>query len=374
MPFAVALFATAAVLLWCSVFGYLLALAVLAARRTRSQRAVEPLPEITVLVPVRNEAECLAAKLDDLRRADYPAERMRIVVADGDSDDGTPALVEAAAREDPRITLLRVPGARHKLDQVRAALATIDTPIVVATDADAALEPACIRRLVDLLAADPTTAVVGAWVNPATPLLEERLYWLLLNRLWWLEGEALGAAVVSGVCFAVRRTAIDLTPAVGSDDVAIAYAAAAAGARVRLCSAAQVTELRVPRTPRELLHFRVRRGRNYLAAVLRPPRGGRFSSGWRCATAVRHFHFRVTPLAAPALAVVALMLAFTPHWPVALIAASAFAIPLAALAAGTRGLLAARLWRLAVAGSRLLGLTWLALVALLRPPTPLQGK
>lgn len=52
-----------------------------------------PLPMVSVVIPVRNEAENLPAVLDQLLAQDYPAEQMEILVADGMSDDGTPEVI-----------------------------------------------------------------------------------------------------------------------------------------------------------------------------------------------------------------------------------------------------------------------------------------
>ena len=82
---------------------------------------------------------------------------------------------------------------------------------VIVTDADTRLEPNCVTELVATLLADPQTAIVGATVRPASALLEERIHWWFLNHLWWLEGEALSAAIVSGVCYAARRRAVSLS-------------------------------------------------------------------------------------------------------------------------------------------------------------------
>jgi len=370
MSLPVLAFVALAALLWSAVFGYLLALGLLARLR---RRAAAPggaaLPPLTVVLPVRDEAALIDAKLADLAAADYPADRLRILVAEAGSHDDTAARAAAAAARHSRLTLLRVAGARHKGDQLRAALAAVDDEIVILTDADARLAPDCLRRLVEALAADPRTAVVGAWVHPASQLVEERLHWWLLNRLWWLEGEALGAAGVSGVCCAVRRSAVLPLPE-GADDIALALAAGARGHRVRLCRAAHATELRVPQTAGELLRFRLRRGRHYVRALHAAPSARAGGLGWRLARAVRLFHFHVTPPAAAAAAGAALVLCWTPAWPVVLAIAAAFTLPLAAAGLAARRLAGSRRVgrgqrrQLGLAAARLAGLTWIAMLAL----------
>ena len=367
-------FVAGAALLWLSVFGYLLALAVLAGRRRWRQRPAGELPPIAVLMATLNEIARIDAKLADLARCDYPAGRLRIVIIDGGSTDGTVARIEAARAAGAPIELLRAPHTGSKLEQLRYGLEAIDEELVVTTDADSTLDPGCIRALVALLVADPTTAVVGARVRPDTALLEERIYWWFLDILWWLEGEALSAAVVSGVCYAVRRRIVLDTPRVaGADDILFALAAGAHGHGVRICRAAGAMETRVPHTVAEFVSFRRRRGAGYFGA-LRAPLPASGINGWRVARAVRLFHFVVSPLAVAGVGAAGLALCATGHWRWPLIAAAACALPVVAALYGSRTLAAldARRWQLGMAALRLVGLVWLSLLMTPRdmPPSP----
>jgi cellulose synthase/poly-beta-1,6-N-acetylglucosamine synthase-like glycosyltransferase len=270
-------FLAAAAVLWASVFGYI---ALLLAMAIRSRTARSPgatagrtageLPAIAVVVPVRNEETLIAAKLADLRRTDYPANRMVTIVVDGGSTDRTAALVEAERARGAAVELVRVEGARGKAEQLNAIFDRLHPDAVIVTDVDAALDPGCIRALIDALRADPRTAIVGARIRPATSLLEERIHWWLLSSLWWLEGEALGAGAVSGVCYAIRPSAFVPLPAdCTAEDIRLALDVCARGSSVRLCRTALATELRVPQTVREFLLFRRRRGGGYVRELLR---------------------------------------------------------------------------------------------------------
>ncbi|HZC44454.1 MAG TPA: glycosyltransferase [Acidobacteriaceae bacterium] len=57
------------------------------------------LPKISVILPVRNEVRSLGQLLEQLLQQNYPAEKLEILVADGRSTDGTPALVEQKASQ-----------------------------------------------------------------------------------------------------------------------------------------------------------------------------------------------------------------------------------------------------------------------------------
>ncbi len=367
MTVLLVLYLTAATLLWLSVFGYLLALAVIAFKRGGSAARPTAFPDIAVVVPTLNEESLILSKLKDLERTDYLRDRMTVIVADGGSVDRTTGLVQQEVASGAAVRLLRVAGARGKTDQINHALAQLTQDIVVVTDADAALDPSCIRELVGVLLHDPRTAVVGATVRPASGLLEERIHWWFLNYLWWLEGEVLAAAMISGVCYALRReAALALPPDAPCEDAYLALATGARGFRVRLCRTAVATEVRVPQTAQELLRFRRRRGRGYVRELRRITPRASAPAGWRVARSVRIWHFRVTPTVGAGLAVAACALLWTPHWPWLLITLVAFAAPvlLALHLSTTLARSCPQWWRLGLAAGHLLGLTWLSVVTL----------
>lgn len=70
------------------------------------------LPMISVVVPVRNEEAHLADVLEDLLRQQYPSEKYEILVADGNSTDGTASIVERYARQGA-VRIVRLPNPRQ---------------------------------------------------------------------------------------------------------------------------------------------------------------------------------------------------------------------------------------------------------------------
>ena len=53
---------------------------------------------VDVIVAVRNEAQMIAGKLRELDAIAYPADRLRFVIVDGGSSDGTIAAITAQDR------------------------------------------------------------------------------------------------------------------------------------------------------------------------------------------------------------------------------------------------------------------------------------
>ena len=65
-----------------------------------------PAPAVSLIVPCRNEARHIRDCLDSLLAMDYPAGRLEILVVDGESDDGTPAIVREYLAQHACIRLL----------------------------------------------------------------------------------------------------------------------------------------------------------------------------------------------------------------------------------------------------------------------------
>ena len=255
--------------IWISTFGYLALLTVLTFYKNRKESEhsgkTESLPRVAIVIPVLNEADSIKAKILDILETTYPDNLFTVVFIDGGSIDLTCQKIQELSKIDQKIKLLTVSQAKNKADQINYALRKIEEDIIVFTDIDAKLAPDCLERLVCCLLQDPNNAVVGAYVEPSTRLREERLHWWLLNLLWYLEGEAWGAAKITGVCFACRSSLIpNLQPNTQGDDLHLALNAIRQGHHVRICKQAKAKEIRVPHTLKEMIKFRRYRGTAYL--------------------------------------------------------------------------------------------------------------
>jgi len=66
-------------------------------------------PFVSILIPIRNEADYIQCCLDAVLNQDYPPERVEILVADGISDDGTAEILKAYQEDFPRIVIFDNP-------------------------------------------------------------------------------------------------------------------------------------------------------------------------------------------------------------------------------------------------------------------------
>jgi succinoglycan biosynthesis protein ExoA len=122
-------------------------------------------PSVSVIVPIRNEAGTIRRCLAGLAAQDYPGDRVEILVVDGGSDDGTPAVVAECAAADPRIRLLHNPR-REAAPAMNVGLAAARGEIVARVDGHAIVPPDFLARTVDALRRRPDVECVsGALVT-----------------------------------------------------------------------------------------------------------------------------------------------------------------------------------------------------------------
>jgi cellulose synthase/poly-beta-1,6-N-acetylglucosamine synthase-like glycosyltransferase len=362
-------FLSLAILLWLTTLGYLAVLFLLSRTRRRSHLTVEDWPEIAVVIPTYNEEDHLPHKLADLERSNYPDNLLHILVIDGGSKDRTTALAQQKTGRGEPIRVVRLAGAKNKIEQVIHCLMLLQYPFIVFTDADTRLDSACIKELIRLLLSDPKTAIVGAIVKPESCLLEEKIHWALLNSLWWLEGEALSSAGFSGVCYAIRSGTVRwLDKDIKAEDIHLSLTACAGGHRVRLARSAVAHELRVPQKFEDFLRFRRRRGSRYVMALRHFAYPSPMPFSWRIVRWFRLWQFGVVPWLATACIGLGLIVSATSHWRYPAILSSLFIVPaLSAVPVLNRKISKKIGWsRLIVASARYLALLLISLVTLNR--------
>jgi cellulose synthase/poly-beta-1,6-N-acetylglucosamine synthase-like glycosyltransferase len=368
------LFGVLAALTWLSIYGYLTVLGGIVALRPKRRTNNTFLPDIAIMVPVLNEENLILSKLSNLEKSDYPGKCVSVMVVDGGSVDRTADIVRKEIAGGKKIQFVSLDKARGKADQVAHALTLLKEEIVVVTDTDARMEASCIRELVSQLGSDPRAAMVGAWVEPQSRLAEERIHWLFLNNLWWLEGEAFSAASLSGVCYICRRSKVmSLSRTAQAEDIHLSLLAGANGFPVHLSRKARARELRVPQTLKQMIRFRRRRGASYLAELRKSATKAASPPGWRLARFMKICHFSVVPKIAVVLVIFSFILLGTGYWPWPLVAFFAFALPLSLFLFSPlfkgEGI---HWWKLPLVLSRYFAFT-LASLLTLNPDSPHQG-
>jgi glycosyltransferase involved in cell wall biosynthesis len=109
-----------------------------------------PRPLVSVAIPCRNEREYIGACLESILSGDYPRHRLEILVADGQSEDGTREIVAEYAARYSCITVIENPK-RNTPAALNAAIRLASGSIIVRMDAHVLYPPDYISRLVSAL-------------------------------------------------------------------------------------------------------------------------------------------------------------------------------------------------------------------------------
>jgi cellulose synthase/poly-beta-1,6-N-acetylglucosamine synthase-like glycosyltransferase len=169
-------------------------------------------PSVALVIAAHDEAEVIAERIRNALDADYPPERLSIVVASDGSTDGTASI---AASFGPRVRVLDRAERRGKAATLNEALATVDAEIVVLSDANTMFERDAIRRLVDRLADASVGVACGRLVlrDAQTGRNVDGLYWRYETFLKRCEGRLGGLLGANGAIYAIRRELIVPLPA-----------------------------------------------------------------------------------------------------------------------------------------------------------------
>jgi glycosyltransferase involved in cell wall biosynthesis len=124
-----------------------------------STQAVSPLPRVSILMPIRNEERYLRAALGSLFR--QSASEWELVAVDDGSTDATPAILEAAAREQSRVRVIRLEGA-GLVAALSEGLAACRAPLLARMDGDDVCHPRRLERQAGYLEAHPQVGLVAS--------------------------------------------------------------------------------------------------------------------------------------------------------------------------------------------------------------------
>lgn len=218
--------------------GYPLLIASIGFFRHRPVNARAPedaeLPSVTLLVAAHDEEDVIARKLQNCLDVDYPKDRLRVVVASDGSRDRTHALTRSFA--DRGIELMAFPQRRGKIATIAQAMLSVDSEIVVLTDANAFLRPDAVRALVRNFRNPRVGAVSGDVVltgDRAALAMPEDLYYRYERWLQRAESELGSMVGVDGALYALRRSLFQPPPSdTVLDDMAVPMSVIRQGMRV----------------------------------------------------------------------------------------------------------------------------------------------
>lgn len=224
------------------LYTYLGFIALLATRAVLFPKPVQrqPItPSISLIIVAYNEADVITEKLHNASAADYPAEKLEIIVASDGSADKTVALARAFESEQVKVFDLPRQGKNRTLNQ---AVGYATGEILVMTDADSMLDKQALRKLAEPFA-DADVGAVGGNYFYATDVAEgkgERTYWGLDRTLKLLQSRGGSMTSATGQLYAIRRELFRPVPNGVTDDFYTSTQALAAHQRLIFAPEAKV--------------------------------------------------------------------------------------------------------------------------------------
>lgn len=215
-------------------FGYILWLwlYVRLQKRPVLQRPITP--DISIIIAARNEEANLPAKLENLRRLDYPQDRLQIVIA---SDGSTDRTADILREQIPYIVPVILDESNGKASALNEAVKHATGEILVFLDARQTIETNAVSELVSCFADPDVGAVSGELLledaSGATSSEALGIYWKIEKAVRKLESASGSVVGVTGAIYAMRRELYTEIPS-GTllDDVFVPMNVARRGKRV----------------------------------------------------------------------------------------------------------------------------------------------
>ncbi|MCG5052245.1 MAG: glycosyltransferase [Myxococcales bacterium] len=125
----------------------------------------EALPVLTVIIPAYNEGPMVEQSIRSVAGANYPHDKLEILVVDDGSRDDTFFHMEKLRKLHPQVVrLIRFRGNQGKRAALRTGFESARGDIVITIDSDSEIEPDTLRALAAPFS-DPRVGGVAGWVR-----------------------------------------------------------------------------------------------------------------------------------------------------------------------------------------------------------------
>ncbi len=190
--------------------------------------------DVSIVIAARNEAANLVVKLENLRRLDYPKDRLQIVIASDGSTDRTAEILRA---EKPAIVPIILDQSHGKAGALNEAVRHATGEVLIFLDARQLLETNAVTELVSCFSDQSVGAVSGELLlqaSAAAPTSDALgIYWKIEKTVRKLESATGSVVGVTGAIYAIRRELYtDIPSGTILDDVFVPMQIAHMGKRV----------------------------------------------------------------------------------------------------------------------------------------------
>ncbi len=205
---------------------------------------LEDPPEISILLPIRNESSSIIRKLTEITESEYPMSRISLLITDSCSTDDSIELAQSFLENSEtgmswQVLTLDKPG---KSAAINESLKRIETDIFLMMDADASTGSNAVREIVSWFQMPEIGAVCGA---SSETFEEEKRYRKRFNILRTSESVTDSTPIFEGSICAYRIEALGATgidPSINADDSQMAIKVRRNGFRSIMDSSIQFFE------------------------------------------------------------------------------------------------------------------------------------
>jgi poly-beta-1,6-N-acetyl-D-glucosamine synthase len=163
------------------------------------------LPPVTLIIAAYNEAPFIREKILNAQDIDYPSSLLHIIVVTDGSTDDTPLI----AGEFPKVQVLHHPDRLGKVAAINRAMDSVQTPIVIFSDANTFLNKEAVKKIVRHYE-DPAVGGVagekkiGRGEKPNMASIGESVYWKYESLLKRADAGLHSVVGAAGELFSIR--------------------------------------------------------------------------------------------------------------------------------------------------------------------------
>lgn len=162
-------------------------------------------PPVTLIIAAYNEADFIEQKIANSLELNYPEDQLQLLFITDGSNDATPEII----KQYPRITLLHSDERRGKVAAMHRAMAFVNTPYVVFSDANTLLNKDSIINIVRHYQDPKVGGVAGekkviATTQDGTAGAGEGLYWKYESFLKQMDSDFYTVVGAAGELFSVK--------------------------------------------------------------------------------------------------------------------------------------------------------------------------
>jgi hyaluronan synthase len=237
-------------------------------------------PSATFVIPCMNEQDAIAHTVRQCLAAEYPAEKLEVIVVNDGSTDRTPEILAELQEEFPQLTVVNWTLNRGKRHAMAEGFKLARGEIIIQLDSDSYIEPSSLRHLVAPFV-NPEIGAVCAHADPANAdqnlltRMQAAYYFVSFRILKAAESSFMVVFCCSGCSSAYRRDLVRPIldewldekflglPVTWGDDRALTNRMLAAGYRTIYTDRAQAFTI-CPDTLKQLLKQQVRWKKGWL--------------------------------------------------------------------------------------------------------------